>query len=91
VSKRTVKLLYHGPAHQQNLDVAAATGDGRLEPGRAIEVDAELAELLERSTPHWKRSGKAASKGKRKAAAAKREPEAAAEPEPEASSEEQEG
>jgi hypothetical protein len=50
-----VKLVYDGPGQAANLDVAAETGDSRLEPGREITVSEELAELLERSTPYWTR------------------------------------
>jgi hypothetical protein len=51
-----VTLSYDGPGEVTNLDVAAETGDGRLEPGREITVSQELAELLERSTPYWTRA-----------------------------------
>lgn len=57
-----VKLSYDGPGEVTNLDVAAETGDGRLEPGREITVSEELAELLERSTPYWTRIPDAKSK-----------------------------
>jgi hypothetical protein len=52
-----VTLVYEGPGQHINLDVAAAPGDGRLEPGREIEVEKELAELLEASSPYWTRAG----------------------------------
>lgn len=49
------KLTYVGPPDQMNRDVAAATGDGRMNPGRTIEVDAELADLLTTSSDHYER------------------------------------
>lgn len=48
------KLEYTGPLDQVNLDVAAATGDGRMTPGRVLEVDSELAGRLLASSEHYR-------------------------------------